>query len=209
MDDAHVSELLLAKGIDDPEQVVYLAAMEGVWDRPATDAVVDGLWSRAVTAQFATYRPSVQAVPETVSFRGVAVGVQSTADNGLYERALDNGIASDVLVHLNAPQLVPKLKGLLDEVEAAYAKRNPNGDGGQGCWMYMPSQESMKNVSKIVMAYKAKELVPELYRIATGPVLQRSSGMQGRQIARFTGRIGRGRWRGFCRARGRYRGIGT
>ncbi len=85
VDDAHVSELL-AKGIDDPEQVVYLAAMEGVWDRPATDAVVDALWSRAVTAQFATYRPSVQAVPETVSFRGVAVGVQSTADNGLYER---------------------------------------------------------------------------------------------------------------------------
>jgi hypothetical protein len=142
--------------------------------------VVDALWSRAVTAQFATYRPNVQAVPGTMSFRGVPVQVQSNGDNGLYDRTLDNSIAADVLVHLNAAQLVPKLRGLLDEVEAAYGKKNPNGDGTQDVWMYMPSQESMKNAAKILMAYKSKEMVPVLYRIATGPILQKSSGMQGR-----------------------------
>lgn len=171
---------LLAKALDDPEQRVYVAAMEGVWDRPPTDAVVDSLWNRAIMAQFATMRPQVvNRPPESLTFRGKSIQVIDNGDNSLYLRTQDNQLAADVLAHINAPQIGKRLQSLFEEVEAAYAKKNPNGD--QDVWMYMPTQESMKNASRLAEASKPKDAVPVLYRIATGPALQKSSGQISRQ----------------------------
>jgi len=180
--DAGVTDLLV-KALDDPEQRVYVAAMEGVWDRPATEAVAESLWNRAVTAQFATMRPQpMDRLPDNVTFRGRPIQVVDNGDNTLYLRTQDNALATEVLAHLQAPGVAGKLKALFEEVEAAYAKKNPNGGGGeQDVWMYMPSQDSMKNAARLAEVYKPREIVPVLYRIATGPALQKSSGQINRQ----------------------------
>jgi hypothetical protein len=179
---------LLAKALDDPEQGVYVAAMEGVWDRPATDAVVESLWNRAVTAQFAIMRPqAVDRLPD-IKFRGRPIQALDNGDNSLYLRAQDNQLAADVLAHINAPQVGKKLRALFEEAEAVYARRNPNGAGDQDVWMYMPTQESMKNAARLAETYKPREAVPVLYRIATGPVLQKSSGQLNRQTFYWSNR---------------------
>src|SRR5207244_2299351 len=54
--------------------------------------------------------------------------------------------------------------------------------------MYMPSQDSMKNATHLAEAYKPKEAVAVLYRIATGPALQKSSGMMNRQTFYWSNR---------------------
>jgi hypothetical protein len=173
---------LLAKALDDPEQRVYVAAMEGVWDRPATDAVVESLWNRAVTDQFATMKPQpVNRLPDAITFRGRPIQVLDNGDNSLYLRTQGNQLAADVLAHINAPQVGKKLQSLFEEAEAVFSRRNPNGAGDQDVWMYMPTQESMKNATRLAETYKPKESVPVLYRIATGPVLQKSSGQLNRQ----------------------------
>jgi len=159
-----------------------------VWDRPPTDAVVEALWNRAIAAQFATMRPQlVERLPENVTFRGRPIPALESADNTLYARAQDNALATDVLVHLKAPQVPVKLKALLEEVETAYARQAPNG-APQDVWMYMPTQESMRNAARLAEAYKPKEVVPVLYRIATGPMRQKASGQIGRQAYYWSNR---------------------
>jgi hypothetical protein len=55
--------------------------------------------------------------------------------------------------------------------------------------MYMPSQEAMKNATRLMAAYHSPELVPALYRIATGPVLQQSRGqLNQRQVYYWSNR---------------------
>jgi len=172
---------LLAKALDDPEQPVYIAAMEAVYDRPPTAAVAEALWSRAVAAQFATFRPQPDAGPDRITFLGKPIQPLNNSDNTLYLRTQDNSLATDVLAHLKPPQIPAKLKTLLDEVEAAYNRKAPNGQDNQDVWMYMPSQEAMRNATRLIAAYKPPELMPALYRVATGPALQRSAGQINRQ----------------------------
>lgn len=172
---------LLARALDDPEQVVYVAAMEGVYDRAPTPAVAESLWNRAVASQFATYRPQMQPVPERITFLNKPIQALNNGDNELYLRTQDNALATDVLVHSKPPQIAAKLKTLLEEAEAAYAKKVPNGQENQDLWMYMPSQDAMKNAIRLMGAYKTAEFVPALYRIGTGPALQRSAGQMNRQ----------------------------
>jgi len=184
--DPRVSDLL-AKAIDDKEQQVYVPAMEAVYDRPPTEAVVDALWTRAVAAQFATFKPQVQAVPDRMTFLGKQIQVLNNGDNDLYLRQQDNALATDVLVHMKPPQILPRIRTLLQEVEVAYGRKNPNGNGAdeQNVWMYMPSQEAMRNAIRIAGALKPVDMVPQVYRIATGPALQKSSGQLNRQQMYF------------------------
>lgn len=58
-------------------------------------------------------------------------GPLDNAENALYLRMQDNQLAAEVLGHLQAPQVAGRLKALFEEVEAAYAKKNPNGNGDQ------------------------------------------------------------------------------
>jgi hypothetical protein len=176
---------LLAKALDDPEQAVYVAAMEAVYNRPPTPAVAEALWNRAVAAQFAASRGQQQAGPDRMTFLGNPIQVLTNGDNTLYQRTQDNALATDVLMHVHPPEIAARLKALLDEAEAVYNRKGPNGQENQDIWMYMPSQEAMKNATRLMAAYKSPEMVPGLYRIATGPALQRSQGQLNRQQMYF------------------------
>jgi hypothetical protein len=171
----------LAKAIEDTDQPVYVAAMEGVYDRPPTAAVAEALWSRAVAAPFATNRPQPGAEPPQVTFRGRPVAPLYNGDNALYQRTQDNALATEVLIHLKPPQILPKLRGMLDEIEHAYNHKPTDGQDNPDIWMYMPSQEGMRNLTRLLAAYEAPEFMPALYRIATGPAQQRTPGQINRQ----------------------------
>jgi hypothetical protein len=177
MDDPEVS-FVLARLLDDPERAVYLAAMEAVWDRKPTDAVVNSLWNRAVEAGFAAYNPApvVVAGGVNVAFRGRIIG-GAVYDNALYRRMQDHQIATDVLVNLKAPQLTPKLQALFEKADQALSAGDPNGR----MWMYMAQSEPMKNAYRLVEAYKTKEIVPLVYHIATARITSRSQGQFGNE----------------------------
>ena len=176
---------LLAKAIDDPEQAVYVAAMEGVYDRPPTAAVADALWNRAVAAQFVAARGQPPTGPDRITFLGKPIQALNNGDNTLYQRTQDNTLATDVLAHIRPPEIAGKLKTLLDETEANYNRKSPNGQENPDIWLYMPSQEAMRNATRLMAVYKSPELVPGLYRIATGPALQRSQGQLNRNQPYF------------------------
>jgi hypothetical protein len=88
-------------------------------------------------------------------------------------RQQDGGIACEVLVNLKSPQVVEKLKKFLESYEKAMDGNNQNN---ASFWMYNSNAEPMKNVYKLIEAYKSREVLGMLYKVATGPVRQRSQG---------------------------------
>jgi hypothetical protein len=176
---------LLAARVGDADRGVYVASMEALWDRPPTDAAVEALWQRAVVAGIAVYNRQAAARGDPIMFRGRVVGEDIVNDNAQYRLAQDHAIACDVLVHLEAPQMAEKLLKMLGQIEEAYQAAaglgGGVGPGGGGAvatnvWMYAGKQEPMKNLSRLVRAYKPREAMPMLYRIATGPMVQKSQG---------------------------------
>jgi hypothetical protein len=178
--DPHVGDLL-AKAIEDLDQPVYVAAMEGVYDRPPTPAVAEALWNRAVAAPFAANRAQPAVDPPRVTFRGRSIPPLYNSDNAQYQRAQDNALATEVLAHLKPPEILPKLRELLDDVERTYSGKGPEGQDNPDIWIYMPSQDGMRNVTRLIGAYEAPEFMAALYRLATGPALQRTPGQINRQ----------------------------
>jgi hypothetical protein len=164
---------LLAKMLSDPDRLVYIAAMEAVWDKKPTNEIVDALWDRAVEAGMTAYRGGgVAAVVQNVKFRGKVIPGHNFIDNSYIRRQQDAGIACDVLVNLKAPQVAAKLKTFLGGYEKAMDGTNPN----VSFWMYTGNSEPMRNVFRLIEAYKSKDVIGTLYRIATGPVRQRQQG---------------------------------
>lgn len=161
---------LIAARVADLDRTVYVAAMEALWDRPPTEASVDALWQRAIAAGVAMYQPQVAQRAQTVTFRGQALGAESVSDNTIYRQSQDHAVACDVLVHLQAPEVVARLKQMLAEIEASYTA------AGRNAWMYSGTQEPMKNFARLMRAYMPPETIPALYRIATGRLVQRSQG---------------------------------
>ena len=112
-DDADVS-FLLARLLSDSDRAVYLGAMEAVWDRKPTDAIVDALWYRAVENGFAL--PNSQPVGRggnMVFFRGRPIGDNIAASR----RLQDDKIAVEVLINLKAPQMRDRLKTFFEKAE--------------------------------------------------------------------------------------------
>jgi hypothetical protein len=162
---------LIAPLLDDDDRGVYVAAMEVVWDRQPTDAIVDRLWDRAVEAGFAIYNPQPSQQPD-ILFHGQLLG-PTFFDNAAYRRMQDSNIASDVLVHLNAPQVGGKIKAFFEKVDRALATPNPRDNR---FWMYGPNSAPMKNVYTLLDAYRPREAFPALYRLATGAMRQPFNG---------------------------------
>jgi hypothetical protein len=158
--------------VGDPDRSVYVAAMEVLWDRPPTDAAVDVLWQRAVAAGVAIYQPKVTLEASNITFRGQVLAAESVTDNSVYRQSQDHAVACDVLVHLQAPQVVARLKQMLANIEASYTGLG----AGRNAWMYSGTQEPMKNFARLMRAYMPPEVIPALYRIATSRVIQRSQG---------------------------------
>ena len=168
--DPMVNEVL-APLLDDGDRSVYVAAMEVAWDRLPTDTIVDHLWDRAVEAGFNIYAPQQNQQPDVV-FRGQVLG-PTFFDNAAYRRMQDSNVATDVLIHLNAPQVTPKLKAFLERVVAAYKASNLRD---ARIWMFGPNSLPMKNVYAMLQAYRSKETLPALYRLATSPLVQPFNG---------------------------------
>jgi hypothetical protein len=168
--DPMVNEVL-APLLDDPDRAVYVAAMEAAWDRPPTDGIVDRLWDRAVESGFSIYAPQPNQQPD-VMFRGEVLG-PTFYDNAAYRRMQDSNVATDVLIHLNPPQMTGKLKKFLERVVKAYQSPNPRD---ARIWMFGPNSLPMKNVYAMLRAYRSKESLPALYRLATSPLVQPFNG---------------------------------
>jgi hypothetical protein len=164
---------ILAPLLEDDDRAVYIAAMEAAWDREPRDAVVDRLWERAVDAGFAIYNPQ-PVQPQIVRFRGEELG-QTFYDNAAYRHMQDGDIACEVLIHLQAPQVSAKLTAFFDRVETAV--NGPNAAGRDNrIWMYGFNSAPMKNVYELLNAYQTPEVLPILYRLATGIVRQPVNG---------------------------------
>ncbi|MGN6368417.1 MAG: hypothetical protein ACTHN5_09170 [Phycisphaerae bacterium] len=168
--DPMVNEVL-APLLDDNDRSVYVAAMEVAWDRPPTDTLVNHLWERAVEAGFNIYAPQQNQQPE-VMFRGQPLG-PTFFDNAAYRRMQDSNVATDVLIHLNAPQITPKLIAFLHRVVKAYGSANLRD---ARIWMYGPNSLPMKNIYAMLKAYRSKETLPALFRLATAPLVQPFNG---------------------------------
>jgi hypothetical protein len=164
---------ILAPLLEDNDRAVYIAAMEAAWDREPRDAIVDRLWERAVDAGFAVYSPQVN-LQQTIHFRGEELG-QTFYDNAAFRHMQDGDIACDVLIHLQAPQVAGKLTAFFQRVDAAL--NGPDAmarDNRQ--WMYGVNSAPMKNVYRLLNAYQPPEVLPFLYRLATGPARQPFNG---------------------------------
>ncbi|HUO08013.1 MAG TPA: hypothetical protein VM008_06920 [Phycisphaerae bacterium] len=157
---------LLAPLLEDNDRSVYVAAMELAWDLPPKDVIVDHLWDRAVDAGFQLYTPQRSEQPD-VLFHGKVLG-PTFFDNAAYRRMQDSNVATDVLIHVNAPQVNQKLKVFLEQVCQAYAA--PNAQDNR-VWMYGPNSAPMKNVYALLRAYRPREALSPLYRLATGPLV--------------------------------------
>ena len=151
---------LLARLIVDDQREVYLAAMEAVWDRPATPAVVDALWNRAVEAVQA-YRDVGGVIPQTgLQFRGQPLSAIFAGNYFSLSRIQDNGLATDVLIQLNGPLVGRKVTDFLEQVEKGQGGAPPDPQSTS-------YQQPLANVCRIVEAGKYREAVPLLVKLAT------------------------------------------
>lgn len=153
--------LLLARMLEDPERAVYLAAMEEVEKKPATDAVVDVLWSRAVELPMGNMGIRMGGGRQ-VMFRGMNLGMAwDTA--GSSNRVQDATLAGDVLVTLKPPQLRERLVQLYERAAQAYAEEGAGRTGVS--WQMLPTSPSMRNAGRLVEALKPREILPHLMRM--------------------------------------------
>ncbi|HMD55450.1 MAG TPA: hypothetical protein VKJ65_12955, partial [Phycisphaerae bacterium] len=94
------SDWLLETLLKDPERVVYLSAMDAVWDRKPTDQMVHILWEKAVGN--GTFSPPAVA-PIYVDFRDQKIQIQEFVY--YWDMVSDGGYAEQVLEHWNPPLL--------------------------------------------------------------------------------------------------------
>ena len=153
------ASLLLARLIKDESRAVSLAAMEVVWDRPTTPAIVEALWDRAIEWNSAQLRGEWPGLPN-VFFRGRNMGADP-ADRYRAEIPFqDREIATEVLIQLKSPEVTAKLAALLDRMV-----KDPNNP------IYQPASPPIKNAYRIIAATKPRTVVPTLMKlVAAKPV---------------------------------------
>ena len=165
LDDVEAS-VPLAELLNDPDRAVYVAAMEAVWDRKPTDAIVNSLWNRAVDAGFAGSSSQRLDHGDNIVFRGRALsGAVRAGFPG--SQMQDHQLAVEVLIHLRSPQVTDKLGTLFAKIDQEIAGENINN-------MYLTLNDPMKNAYLIAEAYRPKEIVPMLYHLAIGRITNRA-----------------------------------
>ena len=154
---------VLARLILDEEREVYLAAMEAVWDRPATPAIIDALWNRAVLAVLA-YRDVGGVIPPSgLQFRGQPLGAVFAGNYFAMTRVQDNGLATDVLVQLKGPLLSRKATDFLEQYEKGQVATAADPRN-------LTYVQPLRNVYAIVEACKFQEALPILVKLASAKV---------------------------------------
>jgi hypothetical protein len=151
---------ILARQIAAEQREVYLAAMEAVWDRPATPDVVDALWNRAVEDVLAYRDVGAMLPPPKVTFRGQPLGAVFAGNYFNMTRIQDNALAADVLIQLKGPLVSKKVAAFLERVEKV-----PSNEPERTA--PVPYMAPLRNVYRIVEASQYKETLPALIRLAT------------------------------------------
>jgi hypothetical protein len=149
--------ILLGKMVMDSDRVVSIAAMDGLWDRPATPETLSALWQKSVVSMAAMYGGQRTDVRNRIiNFHGRAVNVITGPgyNNGNYE---DGAIATDVLVHLHSPDTETRLKTFL--AEFANGPIDPN-NGAYRYQMFLPNYGGPgQDMQRLIDAFKPKEIV--------------------------------------------------
>lgn len=170
--DDEPSLALLAGLLLDRDRIIYLAAMEEVWDRKPTNAIVDALWQRAIEASInANAAQRAAQAGEPIRFKGNVVGNMGVDDNA-FRRSQDGNIATEVLIQLRAPQVPAKLVALLTQLDETK-------DANFRMLLSSPYAEPGRNARNLLEAYKARETVPLLVKLATGPQGQKNNSQIG------------------------------
>ncbi len=170
-------DLLLAHFLHDDEITVTVATMEGVWDRPPTEEVTQGLWDVGMARQLtAALSPPVAPATPKVTFRGeplLAPGVAgrlnivaiSTGD-----KRLDAKAAREVLIHQQTP-LLEKLvkKSLADFVDKLKAEDDPAGFFTSFPRKYALS-DSLTQLATVSQTCKFKSTLPLWVALAGVPL---------------------------------------
>jgi hypothetical protein len=140
---------LLGMLLDDDDRFVSLSAMDALWDKPLSTAMVDSLWNKATAQVMQQYRQRPQKVKNiTVHGRTIVVYEQQYDGN----RMQDADVAADVLINTKNPDVKDRLNNLLqdfltnikDPNDYRWRMLSPNnGDGG-------------RILSRLIEAYKPK-----------------------------------------------------
>jgi len=173
------ADVFLAHLVDNDSRAVSLAAMEVLWDRNPTDVTVDVLWQRAVESGF--YRVEKPASPPP-TFRGRPVPDTSGIFTSL-RAARDADIACEVLIHLQAPQVEAKIDNYLQRALDHIADADP-----KAAIPYFSNIGPIRNIYRLIDAYKPQSALPALYVIATGRAVINYNGHNGNAHFYFSNR---------------------
>ncbi len=112
------ADWLLLRLLSDTHRLVYLAAMDALWNRRPTVAMVHVVWLKVIAngGQFIPYNPAGRFV----MFHGQKITVPKT--NNFWLQLQDSVYAEQLMAHWNPPAL----PGLLTAA-ARHAAENPNG----------------------------------------------------------------------------------
>jgi len=169
--DDEPSLALLAVLLLDRDRIIYIAAMEEVWDKKPTDAIVDALWQRAIESGLNNIAPRAPQQGEPIRFKGNVVG-NMAVDENIFRRSQDGNIATEVLIQLRAPQVPEKLAALLTRIDESKDANLRNA-------ISAPHFEPGRNTRELLEAYKPREAVPLLVKLATGAQGQKNNSQLG------------------------------
>ncbi len=112
------ADWLLLRLVSDPHRMVYLAAMNALWNRKPTSAIVHVVWRKVIAngGVFPGYNPAGRFV----TFHGQKIPVPK--NNNFWMQLQDSVYAQELMNHWNPPQLSALLTAA-----AKNAAENPNG----------------------------------------------------------------------------------
>src|SRR5271170_1518884 len=157
-------DTLLARLIDDEDRPTEVAAMEAVWDRKPTTPIIDALWRRAIeTGMLRNVQYTASGRPP-LTFRGRPIPNSSFNFGIPFGRATDSDIASEVLIHFQAPKIKENLIAFFKS--AAETVSRPDATNMQ-IIAYSTFYASAKNAYTLAQGYKSIEVIPFLFPLAT------------------------------------------
>jgi len=173
-------DLLLAQLIKSPDRPVYVTAMDVACDREPSDLVVDALWTRAVASGYlskGTSAPQAQII-----FRGNSVGALY-ANESMALPGLDHELACQALVKLSGPQLDERLVSFFKNLE-----RLSGQNSGFRVNVFSDSYNPLRHAYELAILRKPKNLLPILYRLATGNPINPNKTLVGKEAVFYSSR---------------------
>ena len=152
------ADWLLERLLKDSHRLVYITAMDAVWNRKPTEAMVKTLWRRAVLMGMSPYFQ--QNRQYFVMFRGQRIMIQDFNQN-YWMQLQDGTLAARVLAHWKPPQLSILVRQYLAQVcrvpQMQSVVNQPNG-------------VQAKNFAKLAKGLKRSMVAPYLLYLLKRPL---------------------------------------